>query len=550
MKINKNVLLLVGLLGLASSLYAQNRRLDMPYTNTHLSAIARQLQQVRARLGNRTDQLSGPMRSALQFADRWGRLENRLSRLNSATVGNKAFQQSSLALRGHSRQSVLSPDLGFSRYSGFTDSETSTAWCGSNVVVGFNSSASFLESGEQSFEGYVFSSNNGKTIGSRNTVAGPTNLTLLGDPVLACSDPNTFYYAGLAQDLSGAAPTPSGTGSDVAVAASTDGGGTFPSVTIAVVKDANFHLLDKPWFAIDPTDPHLFYLTYTDFDFSAYTGGPGNDCGASGSNIARTAIELVSSTDGGAHWSTPQVIHEVCGDAFVQGAQVAVDPSNRTLYVAWTSVGSDFVTREIDLAKSVDHGASFSLPALVSSVHPAGDGGVLGLQGMINDFEYVSLAIGKAADNQSELYIVWNDGDQPTPDAVLALIGVNGGNYDFTDVLFVKSIDGGNTWSAPVVINSGNSAGTAHDNFNPAIATDMTGHLAVCWYDRRRDPNNFLIDRFCGSSADDGATWTKARITSVNFPSLISQDFFFAAGYNGDYDTLASDTININAGFF
>jgi hypothetical protein len=533
------LLFALGLLGLASIVYAQNPRFDASYTRAHISAIARHLRQVSARLGDRADYLSGPMRGALQFADQWGKLQARVARLSSATVGDKASAPKRF------RNPISLPDLGFSRYSGFTESETSTAWCGTNLVVGFNSSASLLESGGQSYEGYIFSNDKGGTLSPRSTVVGPTNVTLLGAPVLACSDPSTFYYVGLAQDSS---DTASGK-SEVVIAISTDGGATFPSTRIAVAKDADFHLLDKDWFAIDSTNvPQRLYVTYTDFDFSAARGGPGNDCGTGGSNISRTAIELVRSTDGGAHWSVPTVVHEVCGEPFVQGSQVAVDPTNGRVHVAWESIASDATTREIDIAKSVDQGASFSPPTRVGSVHPAGDGNVLGLQGMIDNLEFPSLAIGKAANNQGELYLVWNDGDQPTADAVLDLIGVNGGNYDFSDILFVKSTDGGNSWSAPVLISQGGSASTPHDNFNPAIATDRTGRLAVCWYDRRRDSNNFLIDRFCGSSTDDGVTWTNARITSVNFPSLVDQDFFEPAGYNGDYDTLASDTTNAFAG--
>ena len=39
-----------------------------------------------------------------------------------------------------------STDFLFSLMAGFTQSETSTAWCGNHVVVGFNDSGSFFES--------------------------------------------------------------------------------------------------------------------------------------------------------------------------------------------------------------------------------------------------------------------------------------------------------------------------------------------------------------------------------------------------------------------
>lgn len=56
-------------------------------------------------------------------------------------------------------------------------------------------------------------------------------------------------------------------------------------------KDATTHFLEKPWIAIDPTDPDRLYVTYTDFD----TSGTSVACPGE----SRTAIELVRSTDGG-----------------------------------------------------------------------------------------------------------------------------------------------------------------------------------------------------------------------------------------------------------
>ena len=39
----------------------------------------------------------------------------------------------------------------------------------------------------------------------------------------------------------------------------------------------------------------------------------------------------------------------------------------------------------------------------------------------------------------------------------------------------------------------------------PGLAVDQTtGKLGVCFYDRRRDPKNFRIDRECAKSANQG----------------------------------------------
>jgi hypothetical protein len=81
------------------------------------------------------------------------------------------------------------------------------------------------------------------------------------------------------------------------------------------------------------------------------------------------------------------------------------------------------------------------------------------------------------------------------------------------------------------------------------VATDKNGRIAVCWYDRRRDDNNFLIDRECGSSTDGGAKWTNKRITPKNYPSVVNQDLEVATDYQGDYDALTSDATDKKAGF-
>jgi hypothetical protein len=77
--------------------------------------------------------------------------------------------------------------------------------------------------------------------------------------------------------------------------------------------------------------------------------------------------------------------------------------------------------------------------------------------------------------------------------------------------------------------------------FEPTIAADKTGRLAVCFYDRQWDPNNFLIDRVCASSTNYGASWHNSRITRAGFPSVVGQDIFVTPDYMGDYEAVVSD---------
>ncbi|MGA2410117.1 MAG: exo-alpha-sialidase, partial [Candidatus Binataceae bacterium] len=110
---------------------------------------------------------------------------------------------------------------------------------------------------------------------------------------------------------------------------------------------------------------------------------------------------------------------------------------------------------------------------------------------------------------------------------------------------------GGASWSSPFKINNdpegGNSAYS--DQFEPAIGTDIKGRIGVCYYDRHRDPNNFLIDRTCASSTNGGSTWSAKLYTKTSFPSVVGQDVLVAPDYFGDYDFVATDGDNKTSGF-
>ena len=203
-----------------------------------------------------------------------------------------------------------STDFVFSVLTGFTQSETSTAWCGNNVMVGFNDSGSLPESlffgtGGLSFNGVALSTDQGRSFQDLGFLNPGPNLLdfLLGDPVLGCSSENTFYYASLFQTGSDSDPV-----SAISVSKSLNDGSGFGIPVVAASKDAFTHFLDKPWMATDPTNPNRIFVTYTDFDTS------GAVCGfdSNGFPIARIAIELVRSTVGGTSWTAPVVIEEVC----------------------------------------------------------------------------------------------------------------------------------------------------------------------------------------------------------------------------------------------
>jgi hypothetical protein len=146
-------------------------------------------------------------------------------------------------------------DFQTSQVAGFTQSETSTAWCGNTVVAGFNDSGAFLRTagvdplGAASFNSAAISLNGGKSFidnGFLNPGIDPANF-VEGDPVVVCTSPSQFYYS----SIFATATPPDATGnrnplSAISVNVSASGGLVWSAPVIAVAKDGFSHGLDKP----------------------------------------------------------------------------------------------------------------------------------------------------------------------------------------------------------------------------------------------------------------------------------------------------------------
>jgi hypothetical protein len=508
-----------------------------------LDSLLSQVQAHQKLPGFDSQKIIGAQRNILALAQNWswarGEIESDILAVRRAT---------SAGLPRQSAKPLSNLSLGSSRYSGFTQSETSTAWCGSNVVVAFNDTGSEINNiaanSSVSMIGFSVSTQHGRNFTYRGgaPVNGNPDQMLIGDPVMLCASPSNFSYSALWLDLSGLV-------TGVAFAGSSDGGNTFSSPVLAVSKSYVTDIVTRQWLAADPNNPNRLYVAYTDYDYS------GNLCGTdpdSGSPIVRYAIELVSSGDGGITWSPqPTVVEQVCANsdnpnAGLEGEVVGVDQAG-SVYVAWEAIGvngGSGASRELKLAKSIDAGGSFSVPGVIYAVSPVGDGA--DLQGFIQMDETPRMAIGKGKKDAGFLYLTWNDGAAVTSDLISTTAG-----YGFSDIRFTVSKDGGNSWSGPIRVNN-NSEGSGKpqtDQFDPAIGADKTGRLAICFYDRRLDSMNFKITRECATSSNVGATWANLRVPSPAFPSAVGQDLLVAPDYMGIYDSVATDGTGQSAGF-
>jgi hypothetical protein len=206
----------------------------------------------------------------------------------------------------------------------------------------------------------------------------------------------------------------------------------------------------------------------------------------------------------------------------------------------------DAIDRAIRSRKSVDSGATFAAFTKVADVFPIGDS--FAIRGGFRTFiDLQSLAIDRSrGSSRGDVYVAFHDGSAVTiPDAFS-----DTGVYGFADVMVSRSRDGGATWDPSVKVNDNVEVGFGTDQYQPSVAVDLEGRVASCFYDRRRDPANFRIDRFCTISNDGGRTWSvNARQTARSFMPIHATDGLVNPVYMGDYDTLANEFTLTMKGF-
>lgn len=517
-------------------------------TQDRLKATKARLDQMKAlynKLPPLHQQLLDGSKNAVHLATVWnhitpGLLKHQPTRPRIAADAHVRIDQPISGVVGVSDPTT---DLDFSGFGGFTQSETHSAWCGNSAVVGFNDSGSLFETlllgtGGLAFSGVAQSTDGGLTFHDLGPVNPGSNTLdfLLGDPAIACSDSNTFYYSQIYSTGTLSSPLAA-----TAVSKSTDGGATWGNPVAAVAKDAFNHLIDKDWMAVDPTNPKRVYVSYTDFDASGFSGsGP---C----PNDFRNAIEFVSSHDGGATWGKPHVVDQLCGFAnAVQGSQIAVG-SDGAVHVAWEAF-INFPTGPREIRSRAFDPKTGKLGPKVTVDKVVGGGDEYYLQGGFRDFLGVSMNIDRSATpSAGTLYIAWDDGrDKAVPDVTSF-----SGTYAYDDIVLAVSFDGGASWFTGGRVNTDLQPRFAlgHDHFQPGVAVDNTGKVAVCWYDRRGDPENFAISRFCGSSTTQGFSWTNTQVQIPPFAPVHGIDVLVNPVYMGDYDGLTSDFTGANPGF-
>ena len=143
------------------------------------------------------------------------------------------------------------------------------------------------------------------------------------------------------------------------------------------------------------------------------------------------------------------------------------------------------------------------------------------------------------------LFLAIDRSGGPTNNNIYMLASVLPPGRSTTDVMFVRSTDGGLTFSAPHRIND-DPALTNKWHWFGTFSVAPNGRLDAVWYDTRNAANNTDSQLFYSWSTDAGVTWS---------PNVaVSNAFNPSEGYPnqnkiGDYITIVSDNTGGNVAY-
>ena len=309
------------------------------------------------------------------------------------------------------------------------------------------------------------------------------NNVFRSDPVLNANETGNFFYLSLRQtfydDMWG----------------STNGGQSYTRLSFGDVSGG-----DKQWFTIDTTQD-----TGHGFQYQAWSTG-GNNWG--GRQFSR-------STDNGVTWMSPIFIPnspvwgtldiDSNGNLFIGGADSFSSPF---WCIRSSNAQNPAVTPTFDQSTQVDLGGSLLFGG---AINPGGLSG--------------------------QCFLAVDRSGGATNNNIYMMASVEPFSGGGTNVMFTRSTDGGQTFSAPQRIND--------DPVNPnkwhwfgTLAVAPNGRIDSVWFDTRNAANNTDSQLFYSYSTDGGVTW------APNVP--VSGAFTPFEGYPvqnkiGDYITIVSD---------
>ena len=337
------------------------------------------------------------------------------------------------------------------------------------------------------------------------TFGGPAPLEGAGeastDPAIAADADGNFYYAYLDIESGSNFTRP-----DVVVARSTDGGRSFPFLSL-VRRGANntsvFDIPDKDYVAVDTWAKSPFRGTI-------YVAWSNIICTATGCDVR---IMVSRSIDRGETWSAGLAISSPrdAETADATGPLPVIAPDG-TIYVFYADYLFHTGPLNILFTKSKDGGLTWTAPAAVAAGLPspgliliknnATNYGVKPFLGILgNSFPTAAIA------PDGTIFVAWTD----VPNGSCQDIGDFYVPCSNTDVRLSVSSDGGKTWSAPRKVSDETNA---TDQFFPWMAAHPGGLVSLAWDDKRLDPTNTNYNVFYTNTFDGVFFLPNVRVAS------------------------------------
>ncbi len=435
-----------------------------------------------------------------------------------------------------------------------TQSETSVAVAGPLVVVGYNSTKQgrlLLPAPWNSISGCAFSTDGGATFTDGGLVPANGNR-LEGDPSLAFG-PNgtTLYYAsiGSAGGFSRIFVSPS-----TSLSPAVTFGAPVPISGLAADPAPSTPPQDKPsqdkeMIAVDTTGGTFggrVYFAWSEFPAGYRPNGPSQILFAASSSttpLAFSATQPLSPITAVNHGAMPAVAPN--GDVYVVWSVL-------TPGTGPAPSQNPPAPQTIEIVRSTDGGAHFQNPdptdtnpskTIASVTSAVGRMFSSNINLRTRGFPYIAIdRTPSGSPTRGNIYVVF----QATPPSPATAR---------SEIFFTRSTDRGKTWDTPRSISNGpavtlNGDATQNDNWMPSIAvSDVTGHIRVAFYSRREDPQNTDIRVYDAGSTDGGLTWfNQTRSTTAFRPSTAGDDPVISNDtYMGDYISLVAAGSNFYA---
>ena len=353
---------------------------------------------------------------------------------------------------------------------------------GNRIVIGWRQFNSVTSNFRQS--GYGYTSNGGTTWTFPGVLE---NNVFRSDPVLGSDDTGRFFYLSLLQSLFDN------------MWLSLNGGQSFTNLGPATGGD-------KQWFTIDNTNSTGHGFQYQSWDTS-------NNYGA----------QFTRSTDGGVTWMNPISLPNS-----LEFGTLDVD-SNGVLFlngrgntgqiycIRSTNAKNGAVTPTFDQITSVNMGGRIVGSDLINPV---------GLNGQL----FVAVDRSGTSTNNN-IYMLGSL--QPT--------GFSTG----VDVMFVRSTDGGQTFSPPHRVND-DPINHSKWHWLGTLSVAPNGRIDAVWLDTRNAANNTDSQLFYSFSIDAGNTWSPNVAVSISFNPFLG---YPQQNKMGDYITMVSDNTGGNVAY-